>query len=576
MPTLRSASARGTGVGADAGLRAAPLDVYDEGLENNAAMPRSHSMQHAKRLGDDSTKDGKKRSRESQPLQTITNGNVPLPAPTTRLRSASSSAQIAAARSAANATMQAHRRSATTRTASTAAAHTPPPESLAFPFYVHDPLVPVDYMDEIDRTCHSKQLIHAPNRNYMTSQRDINPHMRGILVDWLVEVGEEYRFDGETLFLAVNYVDRCLSRLQMQRSKLQLLGVTCMLIASKYEEIYPPPVKEFRYITDNTYSRDEIVGMEREILKTLKFELTVPTAKWFLRRYLRSLLLLSGDSELAAAASSPLLNHPASSLPPSPLPEVSPPRSANQQSTASPTADKFAARNPDNSVAGPGAFAPHVRLTYLSYYLLELTLLDFNFLKFKTSEVAASALMIALYTLHVDAHGERAVSAPMLAVSRGVTVPPPGSVNPPMPAAPAAVGRRAARSSTPGAVRPTLVSASSFPPNTAMPRHQHQDTPWSPTLQQHTGYAPGNLRECATALHAAYLDHARAHAIPDAQGAAEGTARKLPAIFEKYKDAKLSCASRILPPAHLADYLFSPLSEWPAEMQERWNAWAQT
>jgi len=110
------------------------------------------------------SQDGKKRSRESQPLQTITNGNVPLPAPTTRLRSASSSAQIAAARSAANATMQAHRRSATTRTASTAAAHTPPPESLAFPFYVHDPLVPVDYMDEIDRTCHSKQLIHAPNR----------------------------------------------------------------------------------------------------------------------------------------------------------------------------------------------------------------------------------------------------------------------------------------------------------------------------------------------------------------------------------------------------------------------------
>lgn len=73
-------------------------------------------------------------------------------------------------------------------------------------------------------------------------QRDINHTMRGILVDWLVEVAEEYKLVPETLFLAVNFIDRCLSKYSCQRSSLQLVGVTCMLIAAKFEEIYAPQV----------------------------------------------------------------------------------------------------------------------------------------------------------------------------------------------------------------------------------------------------------------------------------------------------------------------------------------------
>ena len=77
--------------------------------------------------------------------------------------------------------------------------------------------------------------------------------MRGILIDWLVEVAEEYRLEAETLYLAVNYIDRFLSQVPVNRSKLQLVGVTCMLVAAKYEEIHPPAVDEFVYISDNTY-----------------------------------------------------------------------------------------------------------------------------------------------------------------------------------------------------------------------------------------------------------------------------------------------------------------------------------
>ncbi len=66
----------------------------------------------------------------------------------------------------------------------------------------------------------------------MTKQPDITFVMRAILVDWLVEVGEEYNLHSETVFLAVNYIDRFLSYMSVQRSKLQLVGTACMFIAA--------------------------------------------------------------------------------------------------------------------------------------------------------------------------------------------------------------------------------------------------------------------------------------------------------------------------------------------------------
>lgn len=92
--------------------------------------------------------------------------------------------------------------------------------------------------------------------------------MRAILVDWLVEVSQEYKLVSETLFLAINYIDRFLSQGAVPRRKLQLVGITCMLIAAKYEEIYAPQIDEFCYITDNTYTRDEMLAMEQQVHRT--------------------------------------------------------------------------------------------------------------------------------------------------------------------------------------------------------------------------------------------------------------------------------------------------------------------
>ena len=74
----------------------------------------------------------------------------------------------------------------------------------------------------------------------MIKQEDINEKMRAILVDWLVEVHLKFKLMPETLYLTVNLIDRYLEKEKIKRSQLQLVGVTAMFIASKYEEIYAP------------------------------------------------------------------------------------------------------------------------------------------------------------------------------------------------------------------------------------------------------------------------------------------------------------------------------------------------
>lgn len=131
------------------------------------------------------------------------------------------------------------------------------------------------------------QAIKTSRFGYMVSQPDINEKMRAILIDWLVEVHLKFKLMPETMYLTVNLIDRYLERKPVARQKLQLVGVTAMLLASKYEEIYPPEVRDYEYITDKTYSREEILKMETAMLNTLQFRLTVPTTYTFLNRCLK-------------------------------------------------------------------------------------------------------------------------------------------------------------------------------------------------------------------------------------------------------------------------------------------------
>ncbi|XP_027326302.1 cyclin-A1 [Anas platyrhynchos] len=144
-----------------------------------------------------------------------------------------------------------------------------------------------EYADDIHQYLREAEIKYRPKPHYMRKQPDITSGMRAILVDWLVEVGEEYKLQTETLYLAVNYLDRFLSCMSVLRGKLQLVGTAAILLAAKYEEIYPPEVDEFVYITDDTYTKRQLLRMEHLLLKVLAFDLTVPTINQFLLQYIQ-------------------------------------------------------------------------------------------------------------------------------------------------------------------------------------------------------------------------------------------------------------------------------------------------
>ncbi|CAA7031162.1 unnamed protein product [Microthlaspi erraticum] len=123
---------------------------------------------------------------------------------------------------------------------------------------------------------------------YMPTQTEINEKMRSILVDWLVEVHIKFDLSPETLYLTINLIDRFLSLKTVPRRELQLLGVSALLIASKYEEIWPPQVNDLVYVTDNSYSNKQILVMEKTILGSLEWYLTVPTQYVFLVRFTKA------------------------------------------------------------------------------------------------------------------------------------------------------------------------------------------------------------------------------------------------------------------------------------------------
>ncbi|KAL0297301.1 UNVERIFIED_CONTAM: Cyclin-A2-1 [Sesamum radiatum] len=206
-----------------------------------------------------------------------------------------------------------------------------------------DPQMCSLYAADIYSNQYVTQLARRPLVDYMEKiQPDITQGMRAILIDWLVEVSDEYRLVPDTLYLTVNLIDRFLSENYIEKQKLQLLGVTCMLIASKYEEICAPRIEEFCFITDNTYTKDEVVKMESRVLNFLGFQLSVPTTKKFLRRFIQAAQLSY---------------------------EV-----------------------------------PSVELEFLANYLAELTLIEYSFLKFLPSLIAASAVFLARWTLNQSDH----------------------------------------------------------------------------------------------------------------------------------------------------------------------------
>ncbi|KAK9268485.1 hypothetical protein L1049_000237 [Liquidambar formosana] len=158
-----------------------------------------------------------------------------------------------------------------------------------------------EYVDEIYQYYWVTEAQNPSLENYMTIQIDITPQMRGILINWLIEATFAYqvvllvlqvhfKFDlmQETLYLMVSLLDQYLSLVKINKNEMQLVGLTALLLASKYEDFWHPRIKDLISISAESYTRDQMLGMEKAILKTLKFRLNVPTPYVFMLRFLKA------------------------------------------------------------------------------------------------------------------------------------------------------------------------------------------------------------------------------------------------------------------------------------------------
>lgn len=122
------------------------------------------------------------------------------------------------------------------------------------------------------------------------SRHKVTPNLRARMIDWMIEVLTNFKCDDQTFFLSVSLLDRYFKLKPEVReiSDLHIIGVTCMFIASKYEDIYPLKMKMvYEKIAHKKLGIDKIKGLEMDILKTIKYRIPAPTSLDFLKYYLK-------------------------------------------------------------------------------------------------------------------------------------------------------------------------------------------------------------------------------------------------------------------------------------------------
>ncbi|CAG9581306.1 unnamed protein product [Danaus chrysippus] len=164
----------------------------------------------------------------------------------------------------------------------------------------NSPLLMSIYIKDIYKYLTELEKKYPIESDHLKNQTVITGKMRATLIDWLVEVQRQFSLVLETFHLTVGIIDRYLQAVpNVQRNQLQLVGVTAMFIASKYEEIYAPDVGDFVYVTDNAYTKSDVFQCERDIMSKLGFCLARPIPLSFLRRFVKAAHGTSKNHHLA-------------------------------------------------------------------------------------------------------------------------------------------------------------------------------------------------------------------------------------------------------------------------------------
>ncbi|CAE6379396.1 G2/mitotic-specific cyclin cdc13 [Rhizoctonia solani AG-1 IB] len=148
----------------------------------------------------------------------------------------------------------------------------------------NDPAMVSEYVSEIFGYMRELEFQTMPSSTYMNSQPELEWHLRGMLMDWLIRVHERFQLLPETLFIAANLIDRFLSLRVVSLVKLQLVGITGLFVAAKYEEIMVPTLHDLLKVADSEHTVDDILAAEKYLLRTLGWDLSYPNPMSFLRR----------------------------------------------------------------------------------------------------------------------------------------------------------------------------------------------------------------------------------------------------------------------------------------------------
>ncbi|KAI1321606.1 hypothetical protein EDD11_003086 [Mortierella claussenii] len=204
-----------------------------------------------------------------------------------------------------------------------------------------DNLLELEYKEEIFQYMKQMEKETMAVPEHMDLQPELTWDLRPLLVDFLIEIHNHFNLQAETLYLAMNMMDRYLSKRVVYKKHYQLVGMTSLWISSKYEDSKEklPSVSQLCKLCSNTYDEAAFITMERHILKTLDYGLGHPTAEAFLKK----------DLEMAGAG------------------------------------------------VGAGAFGGEDDpvLRHVAQFLMELTMFQRCFLSFGSSTIATSALFLA-------------------------------------------------------------------------------------------------------------------------------------------------------------------------------------
>ena len=149
---------------------------------------------------------------------------------------------------------------------------TQPSQSTSTPSLDSNPQIVPEYFNEIMTFLREQERSGRKSQNYVPHHKNVSEQTRAKLIDWLGELHQKYKMFPETIFTMVELVDRYLAARDTPLSELQLVGVSALFIAAKFEETYQvPQLKQLAACCAHQYTPEQILEKEADMIRERNF-----------------------------------------------------------------------------------------------------------------------------------------------------------------------------------------------------------------------------------------------------------------------------------------------------------------